>query len=52
MTDDIQTFVDRLTDFLANCDVTELEEGLAEAQEFWDQQMKEINERKHSTTKN
>lgn len=45
MTDDIQTFVDRLTDFLADCDVTELKEGLAEAQEFWDQQMKEIKEK-------
>jgi phage/plasmid-associated DNA primase len=46
VTDDIQTFVDRLTDFLADCDVKELEEGLKEAQEYWDKEIKEINERK------
>ncbi len=46
MTDDIQNFVDSLTDFLANCDVTELEEGLKEAQEFWDKEMDEIKEKK------
>ena len=46
MTDNIQTFVDRLTDFLANCDVKESEEGLKEAQEFWDKEMKEIKEKR------
>jgi phage/plasmid-associated DNA primase len=45
VTDNIQTFVDRLTDFLANCDVKELEEGLKEAQEFWDKEIKEIKDK-------
>ena len=45
MNDDVQTFVDRLTDFLADCDVKELEEGLKEAQEYWDKEIKEIKDK-------